>query len=157
MERLAHHRLDATHAVGSWANALLIVWRHGPTEAALSGVRDSAEELLVRYPRGIGVLGLSGDVPLVSAAERQRLGRLLDDRGERLLGLASIIEGSHPTCSLLHTINQVSRQPCPMRAFATLDAGVSWLAPLLGPVDGARPTIIGLRHAAEELRRSLPN
>jgi hypothetical protein len=157
MGQLARHHLGEGHAVGSWGNALMIVWRQGPAEPAVAGVRRAAEDLLARYPAGIGVLGLSGDVGLASAAERQQLGRVLADGGQRLLGLASVIEGSHPTCHLLHSINQVSRQPCPMRAFATVDEGVTWLAPLLGVVDGKRPSMLELRRAVEQLRRSGPN
>jgi hypothetical protein len=146
-------RVDPLHALGTCSNALIVVWQAAPTREVLDGVRLVTDRLLRRYPAGIGVIGVSGELPLPHACDRQRLGALLQERGDRLLGLASIIEGSEPTRSLMASINLVVKNPCPLRIFSNVDEGVAWLAPLLR--QGQPPPSVALRHAVERLKREL--
>jgi len=143
------HSVDEVLALGSRDNALIVIWRGAPNCRALDGVRRSAEALLEKFPGGIGILGVSGEMPLDCADDRQRLAPLLGDLGRRMLGMASVIEGSDRMRSVMSCINLVMRQHCPLRIFSTVDEGVGWLAPLLGKTVGPAP----LRHAVERLRR----
>jgi hypothetical protein len=113
------------------SNALIVVWRESDS---LDAIAQKAEKLAANNPRGIGVLGISrGAVPLEGAAERQRLARKLDERGVRLLGLASVIEGDGIR-EVMHRINLVTENPCPLAVFGTVDEAVAWLALRLGNV-----------------------
>ena len=159
MSRLVRHGTDGGLALGSCANALIVIWRALPDRARLQCVRSAAEGLLEKFPCGIGVLGVSGELPLPDADDRQRLAPLLHEVGDRMLGLASVIEGDGHVASVMASINLVKRHPCPLRVFGTVDEGVAWLAPLLGkpvPVRHSdRPAAIALRHAVVGLRRQV--
>jgi hypothetical protein len=148
MHRLVRHGADGAHALGSCGNALIVIWRAQPDGVTLRHVGGAAERLLDRFPRGIGVLGVSRQMPLSDADDRGRLAPLLQVVGDRMLGLASVLEGDGHTVSVMACINQVKRHPCPLKVFGTVDEGVAWLAPLLG-----RPPAIALRHAVAALRR----
>jgi hypothetical protein len=145
--------VDDVVALGSCGNALIVVWRDAPTPPALERIRLAVSRLLEEFPAGIGLLGVSGALPLSCADDRQRLSPLLNEVGARVLGLASVIEGSEPTRNLVASINMVVRHPCPLRVFSNIDEGAAWLAPLLGKAAGRAAS--ALRHAAEGLRREL--
>jgi len=145
-------RVDEIHAIGSCDNALVIVWRHLPDGDAIERVGRAAEALLREHPTGIGILGVSGSLPLACADDRRRLAPLFDALGRRLLGLASIIEGSERIREVMVSLNAVLRHPCPFQVFSAVDDGAAWLAPLLRQgFPGASSA--ALRHAVEELRR----
>jgi hypothetical protein len=145
-------RVDEIHAIGSCDNALVIVWRDLPDAHAVERVGRAAEALLREHPAGIGILGVSGSLPLACADDRRRLGPLLEPLGRRLLGLASIIEGSERIREVMVSLNAVLRHPCPFEVFSAVDDGAVWLAPLLRQgFPGARAA--ALRHTVEALRR----
>jgi hypothetical protein len=147
--------VDDNLSVGSHENALVILWRDVPDARALDGVGRAAEALLRDFPGGIGILGVSGPLPLASADDRRRLAPLLGALGNRLLGMASIIEGSERVRDVMTSLNLVMRHPCPLKVFATVDEGVAWLAPLLRlrRTGFPGPRAAALRHTVEGLRR----
>ncbi len=160
MGELARHEIDRAHAVGSLWNLLIVIWQATPTALALEGLSRVAEELLMRFPKGIGVVAVaSAELPLLAAAERQQGGRLLADHGPRLLGLATVIEGHSVVAGtargVLTAINMVRKQPCPLKIMGTIDEAAAWMAPLLDDGKQHRPTSSTLRHAIEGLRREL--
>jgi hypothetical protein len=145
-------RVDAVHAMASCDNALIIHWRAAPEGHTVDGVRRAAEALLHEFPDGIGIVGVSGPMPLACADDRCRLAPLLESLGDRLLGLASVIEGGEILFRVINSVNLVVRHPCPLRVFSTVDDGVAWLAPRLDRGFPGRRAA-ALRHAVEGLRR----
>src|SRR5438309_10250829 len=111
--RMQH--VDEVHALASCDNALIVVWRGVPECRTVDGVGRAAERLLEQFPGGIGILGVSGELPLACADDRQRLAPLLERLGSRLLGLATVIEGSELMLRVMVTMNLVMRHLCPLK------------------------------------------
>ena len=149
--------LDGAPCAAICDKSVIVIWRTPPTVRALGELRDLMLELLVQFPRGVGILGIvEPGMPLLGSAERKVAADLLTTYGSQLRAIATVIEGhgfwAGATQSVMTAISLIARQPCPMRICSTLDEALVWYTPHVADPGGQGSSALLLRQALEAMR-----
>jgi hypothetical protein len=152
--------LTVEQCVAAWRNALVVVWRRAPSASSIDVAHHHARLLVEQCSGRVGVLCLTqASIPLAGGAERERTCALMESLGDRLVGVATVVEGTGvlagTTRSVMAAINLVARQPCPLGVFSTVDEAVSWQAPLLNSHGGEPVRAAAFRRVVELVRHRL--
>ena len=135
--RVEFREMDAEHCAASWGNLYINIWTGRTTLSAAQQIGTTVAELLARHPEGVAIWGVSRpDAQTLPDPEvRELLARMLHEHGQKLLGVASSIEGSGFVAAAKRTamasISLFARQPAPLKITANPGEAAQWLVPRL--------------------------
>ncbi|MCA9707654.1 MAG: hypothetical protein KDK70_17525 [Myxococcales bacterium] len=124
--------------VASWRNVVLNVGKGSPSADHIDTVRRLVDDLLSKYPDGIGMMLMVYNASLFPHADgRNRTNELFREVGPRLQGVAAVVEGTGFWASAVRSVitgfTLVSRTKFPLKTFGSVDDASAWLVPLLVP------------------------
>ncbi|MEM7154427.1 MAG: hypothetical protein AAF799_16390 [Myxococcota bacterium] len=156
MEGLEYLQARPAHCVATFRNVVFVFGSTPMTSTDLLRLDTALQERLREYPDGVGVLrwvppGGGGPEEEV----RQQVIELFKSLGDRLLGFATVLEGSgfwaSGARSVLLDISRRSEFTAPLEVLDDADAGVQWLAERLG----ASESLADLRMAVARVKTRL--
>jgi len=124
--------------VATWGNLVLVFGGLSLTEDEVDQLDATLRECLRHHPHGVGVLRwVPAGSPGPDDAVRGRVIELFTEFGERLLGFATVLEGSgfwaSGARSVLTDIARRGDFSAPLVVLDDADEGARWLAARLGP------------------------
>ena len=146
---------DEAHATSGIQSTLVAVWRGDPTPHRVRDLADQMRAIAERSSGRVYLLNvITASTPVPSAAARAALQREWAAMRGTLMAAAIVLEkgGIEGTLSraVLSTIATATRQPFPMRVFASRRDAATWLVG-----SGCGTSVAALTNLAESLEQKL--
>jgi hypothetical protein len=153
-------RLTTWHAIGSYRNVVIVLWRGETTLSAVAQLREVLRELIAEYPEGIGLIQVvETSAPPPDAVARKAIARLLAQERGYLKGSALVFEEGGfrmaAVRAIVSGIATLARPGYPHVVFATVLEAADWLVELLPAASGGWAYAGGVVQAVERLRHTL--
>jgi hypothetical protein len=148
--------VDRNHAVGSWGNLLIIVWRGVTHIVALERATEYLAALIAAHPEGIGLLQVAEmTAPPPDGAVRQGVARMLASGRGHVTSSSLVYSGTGfwmaAARAFVTGLTMLSRPGFPHEVFATVDEAAQWHSRLLPRADERFMGQLEIAHATEEL------
>jgi hypothetical protein len=133
--------VDKDHAMGTWGNMLIIVWRGITYIPTIERCMVAMSELIAAYPAGIGLLQVAEmTAKPPDGAVRAAVARMLASGRDHVTSSSLVYSGTGfwmAACRAFVTgLTLLSRPGFPHEVFATVDEAANWHARLIPRADG---------------------
>lgn len=150
---------DADHAVGTWNDYFIVIWRNETKMEAVEGMTKLFDEFAGQHPDGVGFVTIvERNAPLPPGSVRDALARFLG-QATTIKGSGVVFEGSGFRASAVRSVvtglTMLAKQPFPHKVFATVEQVTTWLVEeinrAMGSSTGADELLDGIRTLRREL------
>jgi hypothetical protein len=137
--------VDRDHAVATWANLMVIVWRGQTQPVAVLRAEKALEELMATYTDGVGLLQVAEPTaPPPDGASRAAVAKMLESGRGRITSSSLVYAGTGfymaAARAFVTGLSLLTRAGFPHEVFATVPEAAEWHARLMPRADGRYAT-----------------
>ncbi|MEW5853876.1 MAG: hypothetical protein AB2A00_34195 [Myxococcota bacterium] len=157
MEMLQREDGAESHAIGTWRNLVLSLWRVTPTVEQVEKLRRAVNTALARHPKGMGLVVIA-QLPASPPAEdaRKSFIALTEEAQSGMKAAAVVAEGKGFGAAVVRSVTTgvvlLARSRVPTRVFAESPEASAWLSDELGRAHAGCGSATELEAAIQALR-----
>jgi hypothetical protein len=145
------------HCIATWRHCLIAIWRRTTTNQGAAALRESLSKLTAANPGGVGIIAIiENHAAAPDADARRALAAAFRDHAPSIRAAAIVHEGTGfrgaAIRSIVTGVSLLIRPGYPHNVTASVDAGASWLAPLIADTQSSLVTPTMLKRVIADLR-----
>ncbi len=145
---------DPDQSLATWNDILVLIWHVNTTKQGVDRLDSTCSAFAKTRPNGVALVTIvEENAPMPPAEARDAMATFLGRQSAVVKASAVIYEGSGFRAAAVRSVvaglTLMARQTYPHKVFATVDEGITWLAPLL-PVPASKADVVTMLTALRE-------